>query len=227
VCYHLRTRPDRPGPRPAWEAYFDVLRALGVTPRAERPRWVIAPRDATWARRFLAAKHLRPRRLLGVFAGATYPAKRWPLAQFMELARQAARRLKLTPVFVFGPAETDLLSEFKQEADRSFLSVQGLTPGQVAALWAQCAAVVSNDAFPLHLGPAVGTPTLGLFGPGDPQVWFPYPARDGHRVLHVAPDCWPCHKDVCLDNLCWRELRVDMVLEALRGMVGKGVRPVR
>lgn len=219
LLYHLRTEPQRRGPRPAWEAYFDALRALGVKPGAARPRWVVSPKDEAWARRYLMERRVRPRRALGIFPGATHPAKRWPLDRFLEVARRSGRELALRPVFVFGPAEADLRREFDRTAGKYFLQVHDLAPGQLAALWAQCAVVVSNDAFPLHLAPAVGTPTLGLFGPGDPRVWFPYPPSAGHRVLHVAPDCWPCHRDVCYDNICWRELRPEMVLEALRGLV--------
>ncbi len=221
LLHHVRTEPQRPGPRPAWEAYFDALRALGVKTGAVRPRWVVTPKDEVWARRFLTERRVRPGQALGIFPGATHPAKRWPLDRFLEIARRSGRELALRPVFVFGPAEAELRSEFDRTAGKYFLQVHDLTPGQLAALWAQCAVVVSNDAFPLHLGPAVGTPTLGLFGPGEPNVWFPYPSSAGHRVLHVAPDCWPCHRDVCHENICWRELRPEMVLEALRGMVGK------
>jgi ADP-heptose:LPS heptosyltransferase/O-antigen ligase len=226
LVYHVRTRPNRPGPRPAWEAYFDALRVLGVKPGQARPSWAVTPRDLAWAERFLAERRIRPRRALGIFAGATHPAKRWPLDRFLTVARRAGRELALRPVFVFGPAEADLRREFDRTAGKYFLQVRDLTPGQVAALWSLCAAVVSNDAFPMHLGPAVGTPTLALFGPGDPKVWFPYPPAAGHRVLHIAPTCWPCHRDVCQDNICWRELTPDLVMEALGGMMkgrrGKG-----
>jgi ADP-heptose:LPS heptosyltransferase/O-antigen ligase len=219
--YHLRTQADRPGPRPAWEAYYDVLRALGMKHFTFQPRWVLTSADETWIRNFLAERRAKPRRLLGIFPGASHPAKRWRLERFIETAKQAARQFGLKSVFVFGPQEKDLHKEFDLSAGSYFLSALNLTPRQLAALWSQCAAVISNDAFPLHLGPAVGTPTVGLFGPGEPEVWFPYSPRLGHRFIHVAPDCWPCHKDVCPDNICWRELTPDRVLSVLAEIVGK------
>lgn len=219
AVYHLRTRADRPGPRPAWEAYFDVLRTLGIKEPSLRPRWVVSEPDQAWAREFLAQRRARAKKLLGIFPGATHPAKRWPLERFLDVARRAARVHGLKSVFVFGPLEKELQSEYERAAGKYFLSAENLTSGQLAALWSVCAAVVSNDAFPMHLGPAVGTPTLGLFGPGEPEVWFPYAGRQGHRFLHVTPECWPCHKDVCADTVCWRRLTSDQVMAILDEML--------
>jgi ADP-heptose:LPS heptosyltransferase len=70
----------------------------------------------------------------------------------------------------------------------------------------------------------VGTPTVGLFGPGEPAVWFPYSEKNGHRFLHAAPECWPCHQDICEDNICWRELAVGQVVEAVAAALGRGKR---
>jgi ADP-heptose:LPS heptosyltransferase len=230
AVYQLRTQADRPGPRPAWEAYFDVLRSLGLKQLSLRPRWDVAPADERFVAEWLRARRLRPQAFIGVFAGGTHPAKRWPLARFLETAKKCKERLGLPSVFAFGPLEKALREEYAREGAKLRLTAEDFTPGQLAALWAASAVVLSNDAFPLHLGPAVGTPTVGLFGPGDPAAWFPYPEKSGHRFLHAAPDCWPCHKDACDDNICWRELTVDQVSAAVawalapRGRARKTIR---
>ena len=42
-----------------------------------------------------------------------------------------------------------------------------------AALLAEAAALVSNDTGLMHLAAAVGTPTVGLFGPTSPRLYLP------------------------------------------------------
>ncbi len=221
VVFHLRTQADRPGPRPAWESYFDGLRTLGLKQLSLRPRWEVSPEDAQWATDFLRARRLQPRRFVGIFPGATHLAKRWPLERFFEVAQNLKERRNLRSVFVFGPLEKDLKTAYTQAAAKQRLCAEDLTPGQLAALWASAAAVLSNDAFPMHVGPAVGTPTIGLFGPGEPAVWFPYPEKSGHRALHAPPECWPCHKDVCKSAQCWQDLSTARVLAALEDVLGK------
>ena len=49
----------------------------------------------------------------------------------------------------------------------------------------------------MHIAAAVGTPTIGIFGPGEEQIWFPYAPHQGHRALRKDVPCHPCHLDFC------------------------------
>jgi heptosyltransferase-2 len=83
---------------------------------------------------------------------------------------------------------------------------------------------ISNDCGPMHIAVAVGTKTIGIFGPGEEDIWFPYPESMGHKALRVDVECHPCHLDFCNregENYmkCMKLLTVDMVLnEALKIM---------
>jgi ADP-heptose:LPS heptosyltransferase len=68
---------------------------------------------------------------------------------------------------------------------------------RLAAAIAACDVFVSNDAAPMHISAALGTPTVGLFGPGEETIWFPYGAGGGHVALRKEVPCHPCHLDVC------------------------------
>ena len=68
------------------------------------------------------------------------------------------------------------------------------------------------DSAPLHLAAAVGTPTVSLFGPTDPERVAP--RGDRHRVLqNTALDCLGCYKKVCplSRRACLLDLSVDRV----------------
>ncbi|MCD4812157.1 O-antigen ligase family protein [bacterium] len=216
LFFHLITKANRTGPRPAWEAYFDILRSFGMKQLSVRPHWEISAEDDKWIKSFLKERGVRPGKVLGIFPGGSHPAKRWPLENFLEVARLAPKQLGLKAMFVFGPLEKDLKRGYMHAAGKMLMSIEGLPPGRLAALWSHCAVVLSNDAFPMHLGPAVGTPTVGLFGPGDPQVWFPYSERSGHRALHHQLDCWPCHLDSCATMKCWEELTPATVMGVIK-----------
>ena len=43
-----------------------------------------------------------------------------------------------------------------------------------AELMKRCNVVISNDSGPMHISAAMGTKTLGLFGPNTPKLWAPY-----------------------------------------------------
>jgi ADP-heptose:LPS heptosyltransferase len=122
-----------------------------------------------------------------VHPGARYGAKRWPARRFAEVA--AALNCPLTPVTITGTAdERELalavagaagLAESRVLAGRTDL-------GQLCALVAGAALVVSGDTGVAHLAAAFGTPSVALFGPVDPAQWGP-PA-DGPHVVLGDPD---------------------------------------
>ncbi len=221
LLYDYRTEADQPGVRPAWESFYDILRTFGMRQLSLRPRWVITEEDDLWITSFLKERQVTPGKIIGLFAGGSHQAKRWPLKNFLELAQRTPKELGMKCIFVFGPLEKELKLDYMHAAGKLSLSVEGLPPSRLAALWRRCAAVVSNDAFPMHLGPAAGTPTIGLFGPSDPAIWFPYPEKSGHRAVHAAPACWPCHKDVCNELACWMEVTPDGIMDLLKQVIKK------
>ncbi|MCK5242801.1 O-antigen ligase family protein [bacterium] len=213
--FHLITKPNQKGKRPAWESYFDILRSFGMKQLSLRPRWKVSEEDDVWIRSFFKERRVQPGKVIGVFPGGSHSAKRWPLKNFLDVARLTVEKFGMKTMFVFGPAEKDLKLDYMHAAGKLSLSVEGLPPARLAALWSHCALVLSNDAFPMHLGPAVNTPTLGLFGPGEPEVWFPYSKKKGHRVLHDPQSCWPCHQDECAKLDCWKHITPEYVIEIM------------
>ncbi len=118
------------------------------------------------------------------FAGGTFEKlpKTWPA--FPAFA-QALAPLGLPLVLCPGPGEEDA-------ARRDFpgcLVLPGVDLGVYAALLQDAALMVSNDTGPGHLAAAVGTPTLSVLGPTDPQQWRPW----GPQVSIVRGDegGWP------------------------------------
>src|SRR4029453_15959339 len=62
----------------------------------------------------------------------------------------------------------------------------------LVALARRAALVVSGDTGPLHIATAVGTPTVSIFGPTDPERNGPWSVDD---VSVSRFDCWDCHSD--------------------------------
>jgi heptosyltransferase II len=132
-------------------------------------------------------------RVIGVFPGGNAPSRRWEPARFAELVRRLAKRGERVVVFG-GPTERQLTARVAGDAA---VDLGGQTDlAQLASGIASCDLLVTNDTGPLHLAGAVGTPTVSLWGAGDPAVTGPLGA--GHRMLrHPELDCVPCTKNDC------------------------------
>jgi ADP-heptose:LPS heptosyltransferase len=78
----------------------------------------------------------------------------------------------------------------------------------------------------MHIAAAVGTKTIGIFGPGEEHIWFPYvppfyPLSAGHTALRKDVPCHPCHLDYCNREgegymECMKLLGVKEVFEEVR-----------
>lgn len=110
--------------------------------------------------------------------GGGWRSKCWPAERYGELHRQLYETRGWRGVLTYGPGEDDLAERAKQAAGNSPIAPIGLKLGPLLALLRRAKFVVSADTGPLHLASALGTPTVGLFGPTDPSRNGPYSPSD-------------------------------------------------
>ncbi|HLT84940.1 MAG TPA: glycosyltransferase family 9 protein [Phototrophicaceae bacterium] len=112
--------------------------------------------------------------------GAASGSRRWPAERWQELARRlsaAGHR-----VLVTGSAgEAELCAEVAVDVGESVAGRHDV-PG-LAALVAGARLLVCGDTGVAHVGTAVGTPSVLLFGPTPPTTWGPVLDVDRHVVL--------------------------------------------
>ena len=149
--------------------------------------------------------------------GAVGPSKRWPVAYFAEVARDLAA--EGVAVWVLGsPSESPLAAEIVAAAGPSS---RDLTSPDLrnAILALKCAsACVSNDSGLIHVAAAIGTPTIGIFGPTSPWHWAPLnPLAAVIETLTDVP-CRPCHKPTCrlIHHRCMIDIAPAQVLPAVQ-----------
>ena len=90
---------------------------------------------------------------------------------------------------------------------------------KIAAVLASCDAVVANDGGIMHLAVAVGRPTVAVFGPTEPDIWFPYEGKGPFAVVSRRMDCAPCHKHQCASVECLESIEPEEVLGRLQDMI--------
>jgi heptosyltransferase-2 len=83
---------------------------------------------------------------------------------------------------------------------------------------ATAALAVSNDSGLLHVAAALGTPTVGIFGPTSPWHWAPLNPLAATIETASKLDCQPCHRPVCrlVHHRCMRDIPPEQVFAAVR-----------
>lgn len=234
ALYTVRVRDDGI-PKSAIEFHYQSLRAAGIPVTPSKTELYLTPEERETGHR-LVNEHRRSatgkgRPVVGIHPGATWPAKRWLPERFAELAERLIREGAVV-VCTAGPREEETIAAVRAAATIALPVLSMLPLRQLAAAIAAFDAYVTNDAGPMHIAAAVGTPTIGLFGPGEESIWFPYSAEQGHRALRKDVPCHPCHLDFCNragDGFmeCMKLLTVnDVAREVTRALKGRGS-PVR
>jgi ADP-heptose:LPS heptosyltransferase len=113
--------------------------------------------------------------IVSLYVGAPVPERRWPADGFARVAGFAIERLGASVVVLAGEPESEIAESVRALCRRpEKVSVfSRLAIPQLAALIARSRLLVSNDTGPMHLGPALGIPTLGIFSVGYPEHFRP------------------------------------------------------
>ena len=132
---------------------------------------------------------------VGFVPGAGGASKRWPLANFVALARACAVR-GLVPVFFLGPDERAWIRELREALPDALFPEYAANGDSLGgpllsiALATRLAVGVANDCGGGHLLAAGGRPLISLFGHTDPAKFEPpYGQRTAIRAIdHGGPE---------------------------------------
>ena len=187
------------------------------------PRLEPSAADERWADDWLTRRNLR--RPPAVSPVASLHLKRWPMDRLAAVADELCGVAGEAALLFAGPCD-DLAGEVTAAMRTTPAVVGDEHLGRVAALLARCRVLVANDTGLLHLAEAVGTRSVGIFGPTSPRVAFaragpggrvggdsPCPHRNDAEPW--MPACWQA--DRCLLDLpggCVRAVSVAQVLAA-------------
>jgi len=124
---------------------------------------------------------------VALYVDAPVPERIWPPEHFAEVADFAVERLGAAVLVLSSKQGAELAKRVQRASrngDRLALSTE-LTLPQLAKVIASARLFITNDTGPMHIGPAVGVPTLGLFSVGYPEHFRPI--GDGDKFLRAIP----------------------------------------
>ncbi|MBM4045677.1 MAG: glycosyltransferase family 9 protein [Planctomycetes bacterium] len=175
------------------EHNLDIIRFMGGMVEEQRLELWVGQDDEAFAETVLAQYAVRPGESvigLGPSSGNSY-LKQWPLSNFIDLALWLRTEYGHRILVIGAVGEEALGWEIQRTLGSSAINVVGKTTlRQMAALLKRCCLYVGNDAGPMHVAAAMGTPVLALFGPSCHHRFRPW--GDEHRVMWPAPACGPC-----------------------------------
>jgi len=200
--------PKDAAPPPAWP-----LPALNVP----------ASEIAAWQRKRRLSGN-RP--LVALAPGSVAPARRWPSASYTALSHRLLAE-GCDVVVLGGPNEKALAREIVGDTRARELTGNDIRDAVLAL--AAAAAAVANDSGLLHVAAALGTRSIGIFGPMTAALWAPLNPLAAAIEINSGLPCRPCNQNVCPlgHHRCLRNISPDAVFAAARDALAAHARTPR
>jgi len=195
---------------------------LGCEAKERRPRIYLTESELDSGRQ--AVKEIFggriPGRVAAVQAGGTWPAKRWPVSSFAELVLEVEERFGARVLLVTGPGQEWISEGVASQSGGRAMVMPVLPVREASSVIAACGTLVANDGGMMHAGVALGIPTVGIFGPTEREMWFPYAGMGPYEVIVSNAECAPCHLHECDDMKCLEDITVGEVAAGLGRITG-------
>jgi heptosyltransferase II len=209
--------------------FIDKNAALALPDKAPLPpEWpapqLNVPPDET--RRWRQANGLGAGRAVALAPGSVGASKRW--TYYPQAARLLAER-GLDVWVVGGPGEKALAAEIMAGGGPRVRDLTGTDLRNGILAMAAASVAISNDSGLMHIAAALGTPTLGIFGPTSPYHWAPLNGLAATVLTKTSVPCQPCHRPVCTMNhhRCMRDIPASDVVETVQRVLSEAVGPQR
>jgi len=144
--------------------------------------------------------------------GSVGESKRW--TYYPEAARLLIER-GFDVWVVGGPGEKALAREIVSVGGSKVRDLTGTDLRNGVLAMAAASAAITNDSGLMHVAAAIGTPTMGIFGPTSPYLWAPLNGLAATVVTKSKLSCQPCQRTVCTmnDHRCMRDIAATEVAD--------------
>ena len=155
--------------------------------------------------------------------GSVGASKRW--TYYPKAARLLAER-GLDVWVVGGPGEKALAAEIVAAGGPRVRDLTGTDLRNGILAMAAASLAISNDSGLMHIAAALGTPTMGIFGPTSPYHWAPLNGLAATVLTKTSVPCQPCHRPVCRmnDHRCMRDIPPGEVVEIAQRVLSEAAR---
>ena len=149
-----------------------------------------------------------------VHPGGRSLLRRWPTLRFVQIIKEIFSQYGWKSVVIGTPDEADIIEQIERESEGAavaWITISSL--GAFASVISRAELFLGNESGPLQIADAMGVKSIGLFGPGVKDVF--YPQTTGSKVLHHILDCNPCDQVNCTrpENKCIDLIKVQEVLD--------------
>ena len=177
--------------------------------------------EKKFAEKFLIDKINRNEfRLIGIIPSGGWESKRCDASKLIEICNEIQKSISTKFIILWGPGD----EKDAKEIHDGVASVSIMTPetsfGELSALIEKCDLIIANDSGPMHVAATLGIPTIGIFGPTNPENHRPF-SSNSDFVIKSNLHCIICNKLTCpYKHECMLELDPKEIVNKAKKLLG-------
>jgi len=204
--------------------FIDKNAALALPDKAPLPpEWPVPQLSvpAGEADRWRQANGLGTGKAVALAPGSVGASKRW--TYYAEAAKLLAEQ-GLDVWVVGGLGEKALAQEIVAAGGPRVRDLTGTDLRNGILAMAAASVAISNDSGLMHIAAALGTPTMGIFGPTSPYLWAPLNGLAATVQTKTKLACQPCQRTICTmnDHRCMRDIPASEVVSIVQRLFERG-----
>ncbi len=196
-----------------------LLKAIDVPIISKKIIYQTTKEEKTLAVKFFSALNNQYQLIIGIIPSGGWESKRCDPVKWIEICTEIQKKYDVKILILWGPGDEKDAKEIINGLKPTPILVPKLSFGELSALIESCDLIIANDSGPMHVSAAVGKPTLGIFGPTDPEAHRPFSDNSSY-VIHSELHCIICTKLVCpYNHECMLELPVERVMNEIEKLM--------
>jgi len=172
----------------AVDEYLSLLELIEVDPAEYEKEFMIASskKDEDYIKRLVEKYKIQNDELLIAFNPATSREdKEWSEDKFAQVGDWINDNLQARVLVLGAPVDKDKVKRIINKMETKAINLAGKTTlKELSCLLKRIDLLVTGDTGPMHMGVAVGTPLIALFGPTRPARYGPY---QGQNLVIKSP----------------------------------------
>lgn len=195
------------------EHNLELLKPLNVPVRTKNIHFNISPSDNEFGKNFIRKYLKKDSLIVGIIPAGGWQSKRCDAVKWVEICSALNEKYKVSFLILWGPGDEYDADYIKNHFPGNTVLAPKTTVKQMAGLINNCNFIIANDSGPMHMAVALGIPTLGIYGPTDPEKHGPYSDKSDY-VLKEDLFCIKCNYLICPYNHdCMLQLSISEIIK--------------
>ncbi len=216
----VRLKNKRKGQHPhEIQTGFEIIKPLlKVGTTLPDPKIYSSEKDQEEATHFVNKHSLK--RFAIFHTGARRELRVWPAERFAAVSIHLKEQYDFDTVFIGDKNDVESIKIIQSQIPFNTFSAAGeLSLSALSSLSKSAALYIGNESGPLHIAALSNIPCLGLYGPGEPYVFYPYGKKSA--VIHHILPCNPCDQIHCVhpENPCIKRITLEEVNEKISSLM--------